>query len=115
MQPLKAYSLFLDDIRNIDDVYPTQPEMVVVRSYIAFVDYINKNGCPSFISFDNDLGLNPDGTTAKEGYDAVKWLVYENNFDLRNFKYKVHSANPVASRSIDLLLKNYIRHLTVNS
>lgn len=66
-----------------------------------------KKGLPSFISFDNDLGLNPDGTLAPDGYTATKWLVYESGLDL----FKVHSANPVAKKQIESLLNNYIQFL----
>lgn len=104
------YDLFLDDIRTPDMVYGNNDYgFVIVRSYNDFVDYIMENGLPRFISFDNDLGLNKDGSVAKEGYDAAKWLVYETDFDLRAFKFNVHSANPVASDLIICLLNNYIK------
>lgn len=89
----------------------TEAEFDVVRNYADFVQYIEKNGLPDFISFDNDLGLNETGEVAPDGYAAAKWLVYESGIDLRNLKFKVHSANPVASTQIDGLLKNYIRFL----
>ena len=52
------YHLFLDDIRTPDMIYePKQAqEFIVVRSYTAFVAYIQENGLPQYISFDNDLG-----------------------------------------------------------
>ncbi len=105
--------LFLDDLRTVDMIY--DKTMVdgfdVVRSYDAFVEYIEKNGLPEFISFDNDLGLDSNGKVAQDGYAAVKWLVYESGLDLRKLKFKVHSANPVASIQIQGLLDNYIKHL----
>lgn len=105
--------LFLDDIRSIDMVYPKnlEQEFDIVRSYDAFVRYIQQNGLPDFISFDNDLGLDSDGKLAPDGYAAAKWLVYESDLDLSNLKYHVHSANPVAAKQIDGLLQNYIQHL----
>ncbi|GAB5526168.1 MAG: hypothetical protein Roseis2KO_40400 [Roseivirga sp.] len=65
--------LFLDDIRTIDMVYPTEqvPEFDLVRSYEDFVSYIEENGLPDFISFDNDLGLDNDGNLAPDGYAAA--------------------------------------------
>jgi len=105
--------LFLDDIRTIDMVYDKsmEAEFNIVRTYNDFVDYIEKNGLPDFISFDNDLGLDENGEVAPDGYAAVKWLVYESKLDISNLKYKVHSANPVAAKQIDGLLTNYINHL----
>lgn len=105
--------LFLDDIRTVEMVYPKSEinKFVIVRTYEAFVDYIQQNGLPSFISFDNDLGLDENGEVAKDGYAAAKWLVYESGLDLIDLQYKVHSANPVAAEQIRGLLENYIKFL----
>jgi len=105
--------LFLDDIRTIEMIYDKsmESEFDIVRTYNDFVDYIEKNGLPDFISFDNDLGLGEDGKVAPDGLAAAKCLVYESGFDLRNLKFKVHSANPVAAEQIKGLLNNYIKHL----
>ncbi len=88
-----------------------ESEFDIVRTYQEFIGYITKNGLPDFISFDNDLGLDRNGVLAPDGYAAAKWLVYESNLDLRNLKFHVHSANPVASEQIKGLLTNYINYL----
>ncbi|MEM9822342.1 MAG: cyclic-phosphate processing receiver domain-containing protein [Bacteroidota bacterium] len=105
--------LFLDDIRTVDMVYDHSevPTFDVVRSYQAFVQYIEQNGLPDFISFDNDLGLDENGAVAKDGYAAAKWLVYQSGLDLSRLQFKVHSANPVAAEQIRGLLNNYLRFL----
>lgn len=105
--------LFLDDIRTVDMVYPPDqvPEFDLVRSYDAFVEYVQQNGLPEFISFDNDLGLDVHGKIAPDGYAAAKWLVYKSGLDLIHLQFHVHSANPVAAEQIRGLLNNYIRHL----
>ena len=105
--------LFLDDIRTIEMVYDKsqESEFDIVRTYQAFIEYIKANGLPKFISFDNDLGLDEKGELAPDGYAAAKWLVYESNLDLKNLKFKVHSANPVAAEQIKGLLNNYIAYL----
>jgi len=105
--------LFLDDIRTVDMIYDKslESEFDVVRNYDDFVSYIQSNGLPDFISFDNDLGLDGNGDIALDGYAAAKWLVYESGIDLRNLKFKVHSANPVAAKQIEGLLRNYIKFL----
>ncbi|MGI0107471.1 cyclic-phosphate processing receiver domain-containing protein [Salinimicrobium sp. WS361] len=94
--------LFLDDLRTHNMVYaePAAVAFVVVRSYAEFVKYIEENGLPYFISSDNDLGLDENGEVAPDGYAAAKWLVYESGLDLRNLKFKVHSANPAAAAQI---------------
>lgn len=104
--------LFLDDVRSIDMVYDKsmETEFDIVRTYEEFVAYIKKNGLPTFISFDDDLGLDKDGNPAPDGLDAAKWLVYDSRLDLQKLEYKVHSANPVAAKQIHGLLTNYINH-----
>jgi hypothetical protein len=106
-------NLFLDDIRTIEMVYGKRKDddFDIVRNAEDFIAYIKKNGLPEFISFDNDLGLDENGNIAPDGYTAAKWLVYESGLDLRNLKFSVHSANPVASEQIRGLLNNYIKHL----
>ena len=105
--------LFLDDIREVDWIYEPQlaSEFEVVRSYADFVANIQEKGLPDFISFDNDLGLDERGKVAPDGYAAAKWLVYESGLDLKNLKFKVHSANPVAAEQIRGLLRSYLNVL----
>lgn len=105
--------LFLDDLRTVDMIYPSDmiDQFDVVRNFNDFKAYVIKNGLPDFISFDNDLGLDDSGKEAPDGYAAAKWLVYESGLDLKNLEFKVHSANPVASEQIRGLLNNYIKHL----
>lgn len=105
--------LFLDDLRTPDMVYTelTASAYHVVRSYAEFVRYVEKNGLPDFISFDNDLGLDEKGELAPDGYAAAKWLVYKSGLDLRKLQFKVHSANPVAAEQIRGLLGNYIKFI----
>ncbi len=105
--------LFLDDIRTIAMVYPNagEYEFDIVRTYDDFVAYIKDKGLPPMISFDNDLGLDEKGAVAPDGYAAAKWLVYESGLDLRELKFKVHSANPVAAEQIRGLLNNYLDFL----
>ena len=105
--------LFLDDIRTIEMVYDKSMvnEFDIVRNYKEFVEYIKTNGLPDFISFDNDLGEDENGSIAPDGYACVKWLVYESGIDLTKLKFNVHSANPVAAEQIRGLLNNYLKHL----
>ena len=108
-----TYKLFLDDIRDVKMVYKnlTDEDFVIVRNFKDFKQVIIENGLPELISFDNDLGLDENGNIAEDGYAAAKWLVYESGIDLRNLKFNVHSANPVAAQQIQGLLDNYIRFL----
>ncbi|MFA6923854.1 MAG: cyclic-phosphate processing receiver domain-containing protein [Bacteroidales bacterium] len=107
------YKLFLDDFRNAKTIYPhlEETDFIIVRSFNDFKRVIIEKGLPEFISFDNDLGLDEKGKVALDGYACAKWLVYESEIDIRNLKFKVHSANPVAKEQIKGLLNNYIKNL----
>ena len=108
-----SYNLFLDDLRTVQMVFPhlKDDDFTIVRSFTDFVRCISENGLPGFISFDNDLGADENGKILPEGYDAAKWLVYESGLDIRDLKFNVHSANPIAKIQIAGLLTNYQRHL----
>lgn len=86
-----GYKLFLDDIRDVSNIYPTlnNDDFIVVRNYTDFINCINERGVPNFISFDNDLGLDENGQIALDGYAAAKWLVYESGLNINrwNFMY----------------------------
>lgn len=106
--------LWLDDVRNPNIAtwlmsyapsYQYEGEVIWVKTYEEFVEWIEKNGLPTKIAFDNDLG------TLKEGYDCAKWLV-EHCMDtkLPLPQWTVQSANPVARDNINYLLNNYQTH-----
>jgi hypothetical protein len=115
--------LFLDDIRIPNDafLYTKNPiynkDWDVVRNYQEFVDYINKNGMPKFISFDHDLAdehylslseSKRDNYKEKTGYECAMWLVdycLDNSVELPDFL--VHSMNPVGKIRIESLLNNF--------
>jgi hypothetical protein len=101
----RNYKMFIDDERH-----PAKNKKFdyIVRDYKEAMKIFNKQGCPSFISFDHDLG-----TRSKTGFDIVKNMV-ERDLDKRsrwipnNFTYDVHSANPVGKKNIEGLLDNYL-------
>lgn len=100
---INDYKLYLDDCRN-----PKTPgTWFIVRSFEDFKLTIEKFGLPKEMSLDNDLG-NGEG---KDGYDCVKWMVYDKEFDLREIEIHVHSANPVAEENIYALIKSWNKHL----
>lgn len=113
--------LYLDDIRTIPVGW------FGVRSYKEFVEFIEKNGLPEFISFDHDLAdehyddyfdnylkpesevkLKYDEYKEKTGYDCAKWLIEyceKNNLELP--VYQIHSFNGVGRFNIEQLLEGY--------
>jgi hypothetical protein len=113
--------IFLDDIRVPSDLsyYIPKEEItpylltnwIIIRNYPDFVAYISKNGIPSIISFDHDLGLNIDSTEAESGYDALKYIV---NLIIEQ-EHRVlpqvlcHSQNPVGKTNILSYWNNFMK------
>jgi len=95
--------LFLDDER-------LPPEdgraWAVVRSVAEAAAWVEENGFPAYVSFDNDLG---DGVP--EGRAFARWLV-ERDLDTGampdGFAFYVHSQNPVAREAIEGVLDAYL-------
>lgn len=101
--------MYVDDIRN-----PKGKFDVIVRSSEEAIEYIVRNGCPSFISFDHDLG--GDDTSM----NVVRFIVdldldSDDGFIPYNFNYFVHSANPVGKANIEGYLNSYLKHRKDNS
>ena len=110
-------NLFLDDFRKPSDVtWATLPSVDwdTVRSVDSFKKWINKQGVPALVSFDNDLlphhyvdnNLSEKGS----GFEACKWLV--SICELSNIAFPewiVHSRNTRGvRRMVDLLLRTEI-------
>lgn len=90
--------LFLDDIRNSEDVYGPDQDWQVVRSYEAAIVLLYSNTVRE-LSLDNDLGET--GSWAKEGRDvmtALAMMVIEDGYRLPIVH--AHTANPVARKDI---------------
>lgn len=88
--------IYLDDLRLIPEGFTG------VRSYAEFVNYIETNGLPDFISYDHDLGLQ------ESGYDCAKCLVnYCMDHKVKLPDFPVHSQNPVGKKNIESLLNNF--------
>ena len=137
---MKNNKLFLDDVRSPKDAIRLVPDKHnqfyfandwdVVRNYDEFVQYIEINGVPKFVSFDHDLGdtamdeyfrnvatkgtLDYDNIKEMTGLDCAKFLVEycaDENQPLP--EYLVHSANPVGKRNIEGFLENAKKHLNI--
>lgn len=94
---------YFDDIRDKPDTFD-----VVWRSTAEAIAFVENNGCPSFISFDFDLG------GSDRAIDFVKWLVERDNEENGNvipvdFGFVVHSANPVGASYLEAYLNNYLK------
>lgn len=107
-----AYWLFLDDER-FPPSKPVHADLVnlpciIARSYTEFVDTVLHHGCPVFVTFDHDLGRD------KNGKDCANWLVSHLLSDMsrlpENFRYDVHSMNPVGAKNIRSLMDGFMTH-----
>ena len=97
------WKLYLDDVRPCPEGY------VLARSYVEAIELVQEMGCPSFISFDHDLGLI-DGEEEKNGYSFAKWLVnmdLDHNIFPNHFNYQIHSSNPEGRKNINGLFLSY--------
>lgn len=132
-----SYNLFLDDYRVPSDAYIytrwapfLSKEWIIVRNYNEFVQVIDKQGLPEWVSFDHDLAENhyvpkeywgdyeaskayQDAQEYKEktGYECALWLIEyckEKGFKLPY--YYCHSMNPVGKDRILSALDNFKLH-----
>lgn len=97
--------IYLDDLRTPT----TERDWEICRSYEEAVRFVEEHGCPSYISFDHDLGDD-----VPTGHDFAKWLT-ERDMDAdgklipADFSYNIHSANPVGVGNIAGILNGYLR------
>ncbi len=102
-----SYNLFIDDERNPPD---DNKEWIIVRNYDKAIETIKARGCPSFISFDHDLGYNE-----KTGMDIAKSfveMIMNKEIQLNpNFTFYVHSQNPIGKRNIEMYIEGFLNVL----
>lgn len=96
-----SYKLFLDDERH-----PVTNDWVIARSSDEAIRIVQERGMPSEIAFDHDLG----GTDT-----SMKFIwffidcYYDGELTIPNdFKYTVHSQNPIGVRNIKGLMENFL-------
>lgn len=119
MDPASDYYLFLDDYREIKDVFGGDAcilNWVTVINYDSFVDCIELFGVPKFASFDHDLhpehynylhGEFPyDMVKYKTGWHCMKYLVNHCKKNNTAFPHVyIHTANPIGRTNMVQLLK----------
>ena len=140
---MKNNKLFLDDIRIPKDAIRLIPsefnkfywenDWDIVTNYDDFVQYIEDNGVPEFVSFDHDLAdfhyyykpedyesMSEDemimkfGSMEKTGLYCAKFLVeYCADENVPLPEYLVHSANPAGKENIEKFLENAKKHLSL--
>lgn len=130
--------LWLDDVRNpfvgdwllsyAPDFDDDRDNVVWVKNYDDFVEWITKNGLPYKVAFDHDLGKDEadmkvqmgmskrqarkEKKGIKDGKDAANWLVeYCLDNDLNIPLFTIQSANPTGADNIRGLLMGAIKHI----
>ncbi len=133
--------LFLDDVRNVKEGYLWDKKISlleiskipeykwdIVRSYEEFVKYIQKNGIPDVVSFDNDLwdvshelAVNPTSELLTKQFQMIGWQEFEIKTGAHCAQYLVdacrahgkpvptyyiHTANSAARPIIREILEN---------
>lgn len=110
--------LWLDDMRNpftgnwVKNFSPIGFNVDInwVKDFHQFINWIKINGLPDAICFDHDLGDVTDDE--KTGFTAAIWLMdYCMDNDLKLPLYNIQSDNTVGAENIDMLFKNYIKHV----
>ena len=96
--------MYIDDIRD-----PKGDFDIIIRNSEDAKEYMIRNGCPNYISFDHDLGADD---TAME---VVKFMVsmdldMNGEFIPEGFEFNIHSANPVGKANLLGYLKSYLNH-----
>lgn len=102
--------LWLDDERDPEDpkwhsYFPILTDNIIwLKSYTSFTEWVSVNGLPDAICFDHDLGDGPSG------FDAAKWLT---DYCIEHARpiplWNIQSANPIGKVNIASLLTTFQR------
>lgn len=101
-EPVMPWKLFIDDER-----YPVQDDWIIARSSQQAIILCAK-GLPTEISFDHDLG--GDDTSMLFLTWLVDALIEGTHSIPTDFKYSVHSQNPVGAENIKQRMDGILRH-----
>ena len=96
-----SYKLFIDDERC-----PTTPDWMIARTSYDAIWMVENYGMPTEIAFDHDLG-GEDTTMV-----FLKWLEQKLMEEFvafpTNFKYSIHSQNPIGAKNIKLYMEDLL-------
>ena len=112
-----TYSLFIDDERVPMDVTwcsgqerhdYIHGDWLIAREWNEVLEIVLTYGFPSVISFDHDLGNN-----TRNGYEIAQKLcdmVLDGVEMPKDFRFLVHSKNPVGAENIRKYMDNFLKH-----
>ena len=105
LRQISNYKLFIDDER-----FPTKPDWFVARTSEQAITAIKNYGFPKEIAFDHDLG---DDDTVINFLNFLSDYVIDNNIRIpKDFKYSIHSQNPVGKENIDSKMKQLLKYFS---
>jgi len=101
------YKMFIDDER-----FPESPDWLIVRNSMECVLAVEYYGFPKEISFDHDLGyVNGKAHTVMEFLRWVQNKCEDGELIFpHDFKFVVHSQNPVGAKNIQGLVEKLCEH-----
>jgi hypothetical protein len=98
-----TYKLFIDDER-----LPVGDGWKIARSSVEAIFLVKLYGMPQEISFDHDLG--EDDTSMFFIHWMINRLLDGRDYLPDNFKFSVHSQNPVGKDNINQLMNNFLKY-----
>jgi len=96
------YKLFIDDER-----WPTEYNWVIARSSMLAMRCILDRGIPTEMALDHDLG--GDDTIMIFLKEFEEFLFFEKLKLPENFKFSVHSQNPIGAKAANLFMLDLIK------
>jgi len=95
--------LFIDDERN-----PVTNDWIIARSSFDASRIVTIHGIPEEIAFDHDLG--GADTTKKFLFWLNEFMLDHNEKFPKDFKFSVHSQNPVGAKFINDYMTSLINY-----
>lgn len=94
--------VWIDDIRKMPEKYD-----VHIRSYSEARELLIAHAKDiKHISFDHDLGVDPNWDKEKTGYDIACIIEdFARKGLMKPITWEIHSANPVGSKNIEVAMK----------
>ena len=103
---MKKTFLYLD--RYNSRIAPFDYNLVIIRSYSVFVNYLELEGLPDTISFCFDLGFDKNKSRWMGGLEAAQHLIdYVKENQLPICWCEVHTKDDIEAEKIKNLLNEY--------
>ena len=120
-RPLKDELNMWNNVSNItevklwiDDCRPSpNNDWIIAKNSEQAISIIKYSGLPNTIALDHDLG-GDDTAMIVVHFIINSWLDKELSIP-NNFRYSIHSQNPVGAKNIQITMENFLAHIKENS